>query len=54
MQTETTNFLDELLAEAKLKEEQRTAAYYDLLIMETGKLENSIAETFAEAEKDAG
>ena len=52
MQTETTNFLDELLAEAELKEEQRTTAYYDLLVMEVGKLENQIAETFAEAEKE--
>ncbi len=53
MQTETTNFLDELLAEAEIKEEKQTAAYYDLLIAEVSRLENEIAGNFTEAEKEA-
>jgi hypothetical protein len=52
MQTETTNFLDELLAEAEVKEEKQTAAYYDLLILEVSKLEAEIVNNFEEAKKE--
>lgn len=52
MQNETDNFLDELLLEAEQKEEQRTSAYYDLLIMEVNNLETEIANNFSEAEKE--
>ena len=53
MQTETTNFLDELLAEAEINEEKQTAAYYDLLIAEVARLESELASNFTEAEKEA-
>jgi len=49
---ETANFLDELLLEVEQKEEQRTSAYYDLLIMEVNNLETEIANNFSEAEKE--
>lgn len=52
MQTETTNFLDELLAEAELKEENQTAAYFDLLILEVSKLEAEISNNFDESTKE--
>lgn len=52
MVDEATNFLDELLLEAEQKEEQRTSAYYDLLIMEVNNLETEIANNFSEAEKE--
>lgn len=48
----TTNFLDELLAEAEVKEEKQTAAFYDLLILEVSKLEAEIAVNFEEAKKE--
>ena len=52
MQTETTNFLDELLAEAESKENQQSEAYADLLIAEVGKLESEIAKNFKTAEEE--
>ena len=54
MQTETStsNFLDDLLADAEIKEEKQTAAYYDLLIAEVAKLESEIAANFTECDKE--
>lgn len=49
---ESNNFIDELIAEAELKDENRTLAYYDLLVMEVAKLENQIASNFAESNKE--
>lgn len=46
------NFLDELLAEVEIKEEQQTAAYFDLVIAEVAKLETEIAANFTEAKKE--
>ena len=50
--TETTSFLDDLIAEVELKDEQKTSAYYDLLIMEVSKLETEISNNFAESDKE--
>jgi phage host-nuclease inhibitor protein Gam len=44
MQTDTTNFLDELLADAELHEDKQTEAHYDLVIMEIARLEAVIAK----------
>ncbi|MEO8231490.1 MAG: host-nuclease inhibitor Gam family protein [Ignavibacteriota bacterium] len=46
------NFLDELLLEAEQKEIKQTAAYYDLILIEIGKLQSEIESNFAEAEKE--
>ena len=50
MQTETTSFLDELLAETEIMEDKQSLAYYDLLVMEIGKLESEIETTFTECD----
>lgn len=47
-----TNFLDELLAEAELKEEKRTSAFFDVIVMEVAKLEEEISNNFTEMEKE--
>lgn len=49
---EEVNFLDELLAEVEIKEEQQTAAYFDLVIAEVAKLETEIAANFTETKKE--
>jgi len=46
------NFLDELLLEAEQKEIKQTAAYFDLILIELGKLQAEIESNFAEAEKE--
>ncbi|MDQ7815878.1 MAG: host-nuclease inhibitor Gam family protein [Melioribacteraceae bacterium] len=46
------NFLDELLAEAEVKDEKRTSAFFDLLVMEVAKLEGEISDNFSEMEKE--
>ena len=46
------NFLDELLFEAEQKEIKQTAAYFDLILIELGKLQAEIESNFAEAEKE--
>lgn len=46
------NFLDELLAEAELKEEAQTEAWFDLLLIQIQQIQNRIAYNFNEAEKE--
>lgn len=46
------NFLEELLLEAEQKEIKQTAAYFDLILIEVGKLQSEIELNFAEAEKE--
>ncbi|MCK9210325.1 MAG: host-nuclease inhibitor Gam family protein [Ignavibacteriaceae bacterium] len=46
------NFLEELLVEVELKEEARTEAYFDLLLLQVQQLRNQIAYNFHEAEKE--
>ena len=46
------DFLDELLAEVEIKEEEQTEAYYDLLLMSIRKLQSQIEYNFQEAEKE--
>ena len=52
MKTEEENFMDELLADAELQDEQRTEAYYDLLLLQIQQLQDQIAYNFGEAEKE--
>lgn len=47
-----SNFLNELLAEAEVKEEKRTSAFFDLIVMEVSKLESEISHNFTEMEKE--
>lgn len=49
---ETNNFLYELLLEAEQKEIKQTAAFYDLVLTEIGKLQSQIESNFAESEKE--
>lgn len=49
---ETKTFLDELLLEADNRETKQTQSYYDLILMEIGKLQLKVEENFAEAEKE--
>lgn len=51
MSTET-DFMDELLADAELADEQRTEAYHDLLLLQVQQMEEQIAYNFAEAKKE--
>jgi phage host-nuclease inhibitor protein Gam len=46
------NFLEELLLEAEQKEIKQTSAFYDLVLIEIGKLQSEIESNFAEAEKE--
>ena len=46
------SFIDELIKEVEDKEELRTAAYYDLLLLEISNLQNQIADNFSEVEKE--
>lgn len=46
------NFLDELLAEAEIKEEEQTEAWFDLLLLQIQQLQNQIAYNFNESEKE--
>ena len=46
------NFLEELLQEAELKEEEQTEAYFDLLLLQVRQLQKQIAYNFSEAEKE--
>lgn len=47
-----SNFLEELLLEAEQKEIKQTQAYFDLILIEIGKLQSQIEVNFAEAEKE--
>ena len=46
------NFLDELLQEVELKEEEQTEAYFDLLLLQIKQLNSQIAYNFSQAEKE--
>lgn len=50
--TETTSFIDDLLAEAELKENDEALAYYDLVIREIGRLESEIAEVNSNTDRE--
>lgn len=47
-----SNFLEELLLEAEQNEIKQTAAYFDLILIEMGKLQSHIESNFSEAEKE--
>ena len=49
---EAINFMEDLLSEVELKEEQQTEAYYDLLIAKVSHLEQKIASNFKTAEEE--
>jgi len=46
------SFIDELLAEEEEKEEQRTEAYYDLLLLQIKELQSEIQANFKSAERE--
>lgn len=46
------NFLDELLRQSEIKEEEQTEAYFDLLLLQVKQLQKQIAYNFSEAEKE--
>jgi len=46
------NFLDELLQEAELKEEEQTEAYFDLLLLQIKQLTKQIEYNFSQSEKE--
>ena len=46
------SFIDELLAEAEVEEKQLEKAHYDLILIEISKLQNKIADTFAQADQE--
>jgi len=49
---EEKNFIDELLEEAELKEEENLLSYCDLLLMEAKKIEDEIAERIQQSRKE--
>jgi len=46
------NFIDEMLLEIEQKEEEKTQAYYDLLLLQINNLQENIANNFNEADKE--
>ena len=46
------SFIEELLAEEEAKEEKRTEAYYDLLLLQVRELHQAIEENFKTAERE--
>lgn len=46
------NFLDELLEQAELKEEEQTEAYFDLLLLQIKQLTKQIEYNFSQSEKE--
>lgn len=50
--TESETFIDELLAEAEIKEGQQTEAFFDLLLLQVQQMQEQIAYNFAEADKE--
>jgi len=46
------NFLDELLQEAELKEEEQTEAYFDLLLLQIKQISKQIEYNFSQSEKE--
>ena len=49
---ETTNFIDELIAEAEEKEEQQTLAYYDMLIVDVIQQQKQINQIKEQAKRE--
>jgi len=49
---ETNNFLDELLQEVEIKEEEQTEAYFDILLLQIKQLTKQIEYNFSQAEKE--
>ena len=45
-------FMEELLQESEIKEEQQTEAYFDLLLLQIQQLQDKMAHIFGEAEKE--
>jgi len=52
MKSDNMSFIDEILAEAELREEQTTDAYYDLLLMQISKLTDEIEKNFATSDEE--
>lgn len=46
------DFIEQIVQEAEMKEEQQTEAYYDLLLLSIRKLNQQIEYNFQEAEKE--
>jgi hypothetical protein len=46
------NFLDELLQEVELKEDEQTEAYFDLLLLQIKQLTKQIEYNFSQSEKE--
>ena len=46
------NFLDELLKEAEAKEEERSEAYFDLLLLQIKQITKQIEYNFSQSEKE--
>jgi hypothetical protein len=46
------NFLDELLQQAEVKEDEQTEAYFDLLLLQIKQLQNQITYNFSQSEKE--
>jgi hypothetical protein len=46
------NFLDELLQEVEVKEDEQTEAYFDLLLLQIKQLTKQIEYNFSESEKE--
>ncbi|MFA6979513.1 MAG: hypothetical protein WC209_09345 [Ignavibacteriaceae bacterium] len=46
------NFLDELIAEAEVKEEEQTEAWVDLLLLQIQQLQNQIAYNSTKLKKN--
>ena len=50
--TESTTFIDDLLAEAEVKENDEALAYYDLVVKEIARLESEIAEVTSNTNRE--
>src|SRR5574338_639538 len=46
------NFLDELLEETKIKEDEQTEAYFDLLLLQIKQITKQIEYNFSQSEKE--
>ena len=52
MENEKLSFIEELLADVELREEQNTEAYFDLMLLQISELEEQIAKNFAVADEE--
>jgi hypothetical protein len=50
--TETDSFIDNLLEEAEIKENDEALAYYDLVVREVARLEGEIAEITSNTDRE--